>query len=180
MRRNRITVRVLCLMAVLCAMEVVLSRLAAINVGAYLKISFGFIPVAVCGILLGPVCSLAVAAVADVVGALLFPTGAFFPGFTLVAAAGGLIYGLWLHRGKPNLIRALLCTLTVAVICNVCLNTLFLIMTGAMVPPENEAFPELMKLRVIKNACQFPVNGVILFLIWKALDRLPASLRKMK
>ena len=42
--------RKLCVLAVLCAMQVVLSRIAAINVGDYLKISFGFIPIAVCGI----------------------------------------------------------------------------------------------------------------------------------
>ena len=41
----------LCVIAVLIAMQIVLGRIAAINVGSYLKISFGFIPIAVCGIL---------------------------------------------------------------------------------------------------------------------------------
>ena len=113
-----------CLIAVLIAMQIVLGRIAAINVGSYLKISFGFIPIAVCGILTGPVWTLLMASVCDVLGALLFPTGAFYWGFTLVAAVGGLIYGLFLHNQKQNIIRCLLCTLTVALICNILLNIL--------------------------------------------------------
>ena len=170
-------VQVLCFMAILCALEVALSRIAGINIGNYLKISFGFIPIAVCGILMGPWCAAAVAAVADIVGALLFPTGPFFPGFTLVAAVGGMIYGLFLFHKKPNILRCLLCTLTVAVICNICLNTIFLCMTGAIVPPGNDAFLPTLWTRVLKNAIQFAVNGVIIFSLWKLLEKLPAKYR---
>lgn len=167
----------LCVIAVLIAMQIVLGRIAAINVGSYLKISFGFIPIAVCGILCGPFWTLLMASVCDILGALLFPTGAFYWGFTLVAAIGGLIYGLFLFNHKENIIRCLLCTLTVAMICNILLNTVFLIQIGAMVGPENEGFWPVMWTRVIKNAVQFPVNGLILFGIWKALKRIPAQLR---
>jgi len=174
---QKMTTQKMCLLAVLCAMQVVLSRIAAINVGDYLKISFGFIPIAVCGILAGPMWAALTAAAADVIGALLFPTGAFFPGYTVVAAAGGLIYGLFLYNQKESIVRCLLCTLTIAVFCNILLNTVFLIQIGAMVGPENEGFWSVMWTRVIKNAVQFPVNGIILFGVWKALKRIPAQLR---
>ena len=167
----------LCVIAVLIAMQIVLGRIAAINVGSYLKISFGFIPIAVCGILCGPFWTLLMASVCDILGALLFPTGAFYWGFTLVAAVGGLIYGLFLYNQKENIIRCLLCTLTVALICNILLNTIFLIQIGAMVGPGNEGFWSVMWTRVIKNAVQFPVNGIILVGVWKALKRIPAQLR---
>lgn len=173
------TTQTICIMAVLCAMEVALSRLAAINIGAYLKISFGFIPVAVCAILEGPLAAMAVAAVADIIGALLFPTGPFFPGFTLVAAIGGLIYGLWLYRKEITVWRCLLTTLTVAIICNIILNTVFLVMTGAMVGPDNEAFRTVLLTRIVKNAVQFPVNGIILYLLSIGLKRLPDAIRRM-
>ena len=117
------------------------------------------------------------AAICDILGALLFPSGAFYFGFTLVAIAGGLIYGLFLYNQKENIIRCLLCTLTVALICNILLNTIFLIQIGAMVGPGNEGFWSVMWTRVIKNAVQFPVNGIILFGVWKALKRIPAQLR---
>ena len=112
----------LCVIAVLIAMQIVLGRLASINVGSYLKIGFGFIPIAVCGILTGPVWTLLMASICDILGALLFPSGAFYWGFTLVAAIGGLIYGLFLHNHKPNLIRCLICTFIIAVICNIILH----------------------------------------------------------
>ena len=167
----------LCVIAVLIAMQIVLGRVAAINVGNYLKISFGFIPIAVCGILTGPFWTLLMASVCDILGGLLFPTGAFYWGFTLVAAVGGLIYGLFLYQKKENLLRCMLCTLTVALICNILLNTVFLIQIGAMVGPGNEGFWTVMWTRVLKNLIQFPVNGLILFGVWKALQRIPASLR---
>ena len=141
----------LCVIAVLIAMQIVLGRVAAINVGNYLKISFGFIPIAVCGILTGPFWTLLMASVCDILGALLFPT--------------------------ENLLRCMLCTLTVALICNILLNTVFLIQIGAMVGPGNEGFWTVMWTRVLKNLIQFPVNGLILFGVWKALQRIPASLR---
>ena len=176
--QQKMTKRV-CLTAVLIAMQIVLGRIAAINVGEYLKISFGFIPIAVCGILTGPVWTLLMASVCDVLGAFLFPTGPFYPGFTLVAAAGGLIYGLFLYRKKESVIRCMLCTLTVAVICNILLNTVFLCRTGILPMPGNETFWPRVWTRVIKNLVQFPVNGIFLFGIWKALMRIPASMREI-
>ena len=171
--------RRLCVIAILVAMQIVLGRIASINIGNYLKIGFGFIPIAVCGILTGPLWTLAMAAVCDIIGALLFPSGAFYWGFTLVAAVGGLIYGLFLYQKEENLIRCLLCTFTVAVICNVVMNSFFLTQIGAMVPMGNNGFWPVMWTRIIKNLVQFPVNALILFGVWKALNRMPASLKSV-
>jgi ECF transporter S component (folate family) len=175
---QKMTTQKMCLLAVLCAMQVVLSRIAAINVGDYLKISFGFIPIAVCGILAGPMWAALTAAASDVIGALLFPTGAFFPGYTVVAAAGGLIYGLFLYRKQESLIRCLLCTLAAAVVCNLIGNTLCMCLTGILPPPNNATFWPRMGTRALKNLVQFPVNGLILFGIWKGINRIPEKMRK--
>jgi len=169
----------LCVIAVLIAMQIVLGRIAAINVGSYLKISFGFIPIAVCGIMYGPFWTMLMASVCDILGALLFPSGAFYWGFTLVAAAGGIIYGIFLYNRNENIVRCMLCTLTIAIICNILLNTVFLIQIGAMVGPGNEGFWTVMWTRVLKNAIQFPVNGLILFAVWKALKRIPSQMRML-
>lgn len=169
----------LCVVGILCALEIVLSRVAAINVFPWLKISFGFIPIAICAILTGPAWTVMMAVVCDIIGATLFPTGTFYWGFTLVAAVDGLIYGLFLYKQKNHLLRCLLCTLTVTIICNIVLNTIFLVRTGYIVGPENEAFMSIFWTRVGKNMAQFVVNGFILFGIWKTLDRIPARLRKL-
>ena len=45
--------------------------------------------------------------VADVLGASLFPSGPFFPGFTLTAVLNALVYGLLLYK-KPSVLRVVI------------------------------------------------------------------------
>lgn len=90
-------------MGLLVALEVVLSRFASINLWN-LKIGLAFVPVMLAGMLMGPVKSGFVAVVSDVVGALLFPSGAFFPGFTVTALLRGILYGGLLYK-KPSILN---------------------------------------------------------------------------
>ena len=83
-------------LAILVAMEVVLSRFLSINIWSN-KIGFAFLPVAVTAMYYTPLTTGITAAVADMIGALLFPSGPFFPGFTLTAFLGGIVYGLFLN-----------------------------------------------------------------------------------
>ena len=86
----------LTLMGLLTAVEIVLSRFLSISAWNT-KIGFAFVPVVIAAILLGPYRAGIVAALADFLGAVLFPIGAYFPGFTLTAFFMGVIYGLLLH-----------------------------------------------------------------------------------
>ena len=70
--------------AALIAIEIVLSRFCSIAT-PIVKIGFGFVPIAVCGMLYGPVWAGVAGGAADLLGAVLFPIGAYFPGFTLSA-----------------------------------------------------------------------------------------------
>ena len=58
----RITTYKLCVMGILVALQILLSRITAISVGNWLRISFGFLPNAVAGYMFGPVGGLLVAA----------------------------------------------------------------------------------------------------------------------
>ena len=78
------------IVAMLVAFDVIFSRLLAFNV-LIAKVGLGFAATAVCAMLYGPVWAGVCAALADLVGALLFPTGAYFPGFTVTAAMTGVI-----------------------------------------------------------------------------------------
>lgn len=51
----RLTTQKLCVMGVLMALQIILSRITAINLGNWLRISFGFLPNAIAGYLLGPI-----------------------------------------------------------------------------------------------------------------------------
>ena len=81
----------------LIALQIILSRFLSINAWN-LKIGFAFTAVFVAAYLYGPLFAAVVAAIADVVGAALFPSGAFFPGFTVTAILSGLLFGLLLYK----------------------------------------------------------------------------------
>lgn len=83
--------------AVLVALEVVLSRFLSIPT-QFMKIGFAFVPLAVCGMLFGPWWALLAGGLSDFIGAILFPIGPYFPGFTLSNALVGMIFGFCLYQ----------------------------------------------------------------------------------
>ena len=93
----------LAVMALLTAMNVVLSRFLSINTMSF-KIGFTFLTVMMASYLFGYAGAVVVAGLGDVVGALLFPTGPFFPGFTLTAVLVALCYGVFINK-KTNLFK---------------------------------------------------------------------------
>ena len=97
------------LMAMLAAIQIVLSRFLSINLWN-LKIGFSFVPIALAGMLLGPVGAGLTGMVADIIGATLFPSGTFFPGFTLTAFITAFGYGFFLHKKQdmPHILAAVL------------------------------------------------------------------------
>ena len=107
MRKSRFSTRTLTGLALLTAVEVVLSRFLSISTWN-IKIGFSFIPIVVAAILYGPIEAGVVGALSDFLGAILFPIGAYFPGFTLTAFLTGCVYGLFLHRrqGWPQILAS--------------------------------------------------------------------------
>lgn len=156
--------------AELLALDVVLTRLLAINT-PLMKIGLGFAAVALCAVLYGPWWASLVAALGDLVGALLFPTGAFFPGFTLTAACTGLIFGLCLYRrGKSFLWPALAAVLNVVLVS-------FLLNTAMISYISGSSYTTLLKARAVQLTVMLPVQlAVLVFLsrsaiVKKLLDR---------
>ncbi len=96
MKNNRFLLVNIAYIGALIALQVVLGNLVQIAM-LNKQMNFGFLPIAVAGYLFGPVGGLLVAVFGDVIGTLLFGTGAYFPGFTLTAALVGAVYGFILH-----------------------------------------------------------------------------------
>ena len=63
----------------------------------FVRLSFGFLPVAIYAAMFGPVRGGITAAAADILGASLFSPGAFFFFFSLSSFLSGYIYGYFLH-----------------------------------------------------------------------------------
>ena len=89
-------------MGLLVAIEIVLNRFASFNVWN-LKIGLAFVPVMLAGMLMGPVKAGVVGAVSDFLGAIIFPIGAYFPGFTFGAFLKGVLYGALLYKKQSVL-----------------------------------------------------------------------------
>ena len=97
MSKQKFSTRTLTTLAMLIAIEVILSRFLSINAWN-IKIGFGFIPVVIAAVLYGPLAGGIVGALSDFIGALLFPIGTYFPGFTLSSFLMGVVFGLFLYK----------------------------------------------------------------------------------
>lgn len=160
----KISTKHLTAMALLIALEIILSRLLSLSAWNT-KIGFSFVPVVIAAILLGPVYAGIVGALADFVGALLFPIGAYFPGFTLTAFLTGMVYGLFLYK-RQSLPRILGAVAVNQFILSLLLNTLWIsVLYGS-------PFGPLLVTRLVQSAILTVVQIVVIELIVKALPRL--------
>lgn len=155
------SVQSLVAMATLVAMEIVLSRMLSYSVWD-MKIGFAFLPVVIAAIVLGPVRAAIVAALADFLGATLFPIGAYFPGFTLTAALVGLLYGLFLHKEQPFW-KILVSVSIHQLILSLLLNTYWISVL------YDSPFSPLLATRLLQCAVMIPVELVVIGLLVKTL-----------
>jgi len=159
----------LVLSALLLAFDVVFTRLLAIN-GTLVKLGFGFAAVALCAMLYGPAWTALVAALGDLVGALLFPTGAYFPGFTLTAALTGLLFGLCLYRRPVRWGNAFLAAFLNCLLVTLLLNTAMLVVFFDL------SLPVLLSSRVP----QFFIMTAAQTLVIRGLGASDALLRALR
>ena len=125
MKDKKVLVRTLCQVAMLIALEIVLDRFCSITT-PITRIGFAFIPMALCGMLFGPVWAGAAYGIADLLGAALF-SYAVFPGITVVRIVAGVLYGLLLHRENNRFFPHLVLTaLADQIVCTLALMTLVL------------------------------------------------------
>jgi ECF transporter S component (folate family) len=149
----------------LLAVQLVLD-LFTVYLSTTLRIEFGFLALSATGALLGPVPAMIQGALADILGVIIHPAGAYFPGFTITAILTGLISGLMLYRRKPDWRWALALRLTVNLLLNIALNTLWLsMMTG-------NAYLVLLLPRILKNLITTPIETLLWLGLWVLLARL--------
>ena len=76
---------ILAVVGVLVAVNIVLARFLSFRIWSS-TIGFAFVTVAVAARVYGPVPAMLVAGLGEFVGAILFPIGPYFPGFTLCSS----------------------------------------------------------------------------------------------
>ena len=123
-KSNKNKLVMLVTLALLVALEIVLARCLSVRT-MDMTFSFGFIAVVTAAILYGPIAAGIVAALSDFLGAVLFPIGAYFPGFTLTACLTGVVFGLFLYK-EQSFTRILGATLVNQIFGSLLLNSFWL------------------------------------------------------
>lgn len=154
--------RTLVFIGIFIAMNVVLVRLLSVST-PIVRFDFGFLPIALAAIMFGPIAGGITGSMADIAGMLLFPGGAYFPGFTASGFVAGAVYGLFLYNKQSSIVRTVLAVICVITVVDLGLNTLWLTMiTG-------KAIWALLPLRLIKCAVMLPIEVALIHILWKYL-----------
>lgn len=158
-------INVMIYMALLISIEIVFTRFLAIET-PIIRIGLGFLPIAVASIMFGPVLGGMVAAIADVMGMMIFPKGAYFPGFTLSAFTSGAIYGVLFYEKKVSIKRVIIAVAVITILVDMTMNTYWLtILTG-------KAGIALLVPRMAKSGIMFLVQVFLIYPLWKTVYKL--------
>lgn len=153
------------LSAMLLAMLIILSRFISIET-QFLVISFSFIPIMMSAIWLGPKYSMTISLLGDLIGAILFPFGQYFPGFTISAGISGLIYGIFLYNKKEKsdkqfILMLIISSFIVLGIVNIFINSLWLhILYG-------KAYFIIISTRIIAQIIMLPIQVIAIYTLNK-------------
>lgn len=155
-------VRYLAFIAMMIALKIVVG-FVRIPVSENLRITLTFIFVALEATIVGPVAGVVSAAVCDNLSFILFPDGAYFPGYTLTAMLGSLTYSLLLYRQRITVLR-----LTIAkVINNYLINVLLGSLWSSML--YGNAYIVYAGVSVVKNTILLPIEVLLLVVIFNLL-----------
>ena len=144
------------LLALLTALEIVLSRFCSINTWN-LKIGFGFLPVAIAAMLFGPVSAAVAGGLSDFLGAVLFPIGPYFPGFTLTAVLTGVCFGIFLYK-KTGFFKITVSVLLNEILGSLLLNSLWISILYSM--PYKPLFISRLTTQVL------PMIAIEIIVLW--------------
>ncbi|MBR5251388.1 MAG: folate family ECF transporter S component [Oscillospiraceae bacterium] len=149
--------------ALLIAIEIVLSRFLSIKT-PIVKIGFAFIPLSMVGMMYGPLYGGIAGALCDFIGAILFPIGAYFPGYTLTAALSGATYGWFLQKGgAKSWTKVTVASLIINLVYHLGINTYWTtLFTG-------KGYLALLPTRIFSNVVLLPMEIIVIMLTYKLL-----------
>lgn len=155
--------------ALLIALYVILNRFVTINT-QIVTISFSLVTVMLAAVLLGPKYAAAVGALGDLIGALVFPFGPYFPGFTFSMGLAGLIYGLLLYKNpnkemsqKSFTVRVILSNVLVIAIASLLLDSLWISIL------YKKAFIAFVGTRIVTKGLLAPILMALIIGIERAI-----------
>ena len=154
------------LIAVLIATTIILQRFLAIRT-PIIQVNFMLVPILLAGIMLGWSSTMFIAVMADLIGALLFPSGSFFWGYTITATLTGLTAGICLYHSDGMkldsrlIVRLIICIVIITGLFNGCLNTIWILITSG------SASNIIVPIRIIKQLIMAPIMFIAMLAILK-------------
>ncbi len=122
---KKLSTKKLVTIALLTAMSIILRLIGFPQTGT-VRFELGFLPIAAAGYMYGGIWSAISYVIADIIGTLL--TGAApLPTITACKFIFGMLFGLFLHKKKPSVLRVFLCVLTITILVDLILMPLALL-----------------------------------------------------
>ena len=105
----------------------------------------------------------------DFIGAILFPFGTYFPGFTVSAAISGFIYGTFLYQNPEKeviqdwkfLIKLMISSMLVLGIVNIFITSVWLHIL------YQKAYFAVLTTRVVAQIIMFPIQVIVIYFLEK-------------
>ena len=161
------------LTAMLVALNVIMERFLSYNVWN-MSIGFSFITVGFAAAFLGAPYAVIVAGLGDFIGALLFPFGTYFVGFTISNMIVGLSLGLFMQK-RTNVFKISAAVLINKVTCTLLLNSIFI---AILYRNGLDALPAVIVSRLPVAAVTLGVEIVVLTLLFADKSHIKKLLSK--
>ncbi len=131
-----------------------------------IRVSLGFIPLSLAGMVLGPIPAGIVGVIADVLGMLISSRGGiyFFP-FAISEFLYGVTFGLILYQKNPSFLRLIISLFIQFVIINLILGSIWIYLYNLLIIGSPKTFGLVFGSRIISAAVQFPVQLVVINLM---------------
>ncbi len=152
----KLSVKDLCILALITAITVILALFATIRIGNIVKIPLKFVSVFITGVFFGPLWAGISAAIGDILNSLLLPVGPYMPQITMVEFLCGFVFGLFMYNSHEDrrfyLTRMVLCVFCQFII-DMFLTPVFLVQAGYF-PSYITAISIRFPASLIKSAIQ--------------------------
>ncbi|MCR5403835.1 MAG: folate family ECF transporter S component [Butyrivibrio sp.] len=158
--------KVLAFCGMMGALAILLGYVATIKFGQYIRVGFSGLPNQVVDYLFGPWIGAVFGGAMDIIKWFVSGDGNFFPGFTITAMLGAIIYGFFLYNHPLKLWRVFASQVVVKIACNLILNTLWLNML------YGQAIAAILPGRIISNLVMLPIDSFITFALLKAVSKV--------
>lgn len=169
---EKLSVKKMCLLAMLTAVTVVLAIYCTLRVGNAIKIPLKFISVFITAALYGPVWGGVVGALGDILNSFLVPVGPPLPQITAVEFLYGFIFGLFFYKKyekKSYFLNTVICAVILTVIDIILMSY---ILTGVGYFPSFSASVSVRFTASLIKFVLYVIVCVILKKYLKAFERI--------